>query len=228
MVTKKDTPDGTPTPADATTPATAAHAPASGSAQASADTTVKAEAIAPGEVLPPHGAEGESAAPAAPVLTPEQISTSLIRKHVLVAAATAAIPVVFLDSAALAAVQLNLLRDLSKVYGVEFRSDLGSAAIGTLLATIAPATIGGSLLGSYAVQAALQAIPVFGPTLRLLTQPAFNAAFTYALGKVFEQHFASGGTFLTFDPAKVKAYFVQKYQEVRGKGVQATAAAAAA
>ena len=33
------------------------------------------------------------------------------------------------------------------------------------------------------------------------------AGAAYAVGKVFIQHFASGGTFLTFDPEKVRAHY---------------------
>lgn len=158
-------------------------------------------------------------------VTPGAVSV-IIRHNVLLAAASGIIPVVLLDSAALAGVQLNLLNDLAKLYGVEFRADLGKAAIGTLLATVVPTALGGGLLGSMVFQAAVRAVPVVGPALRLLTQPTFNAAFTYALGKVFARHFASGGTFLTFDPAKAGAYFKEKFNEVRGKPTQTTAAAA--
>ncbi len=43
--------------------------------------------------------------------------------------------------------------------------------------------------------------------------PILCGAATYATGKVFIQHFASGGTFLTFDPAKVKAHYAQMFEE---------------
>ena len=36
---------------------------------------------------------------------------------------------------------------------------------------------------------------------------------TYALGKVFIQHFAAGGTFLSFDPEAVRDYFQTQLQE---------------
>jgi hypothetical protein len=40
-----------------------------------------------------------------------------------------------------------------------------------------------------------------------------GGASTYALGKVFIQHFESGGTFLDFDPEKVKEHFATLYKE---------------
>jgi len=38
--------------------------------------------------------------------------------------------------------------------------------------------------------------------------PIVAGAATYAIGKVFVRHFASGGTFLTFNPEKVKDYYL--------------------
>jgi uncharacterized protein (DUF697 family) len=56
-------------------------------------------------------------------------------------------------------------------------------------------------------------IPVVGQTAGGMTMLATGGACTYALGKVFVQHFESGGTFLDFDPEKVKAYFAEKFKE---------------
>ncbi|MEA1649119.1 DUF697 domain-containing protein [Nitrospirillum sp. BR 11164] len=194
-------------------------------------TPEEAAAAGPEAVSPTATTTEAPAAPAetthAAVAVADDVAVRhIIRTHVLLAAGSAVIPVVLLDDAVLAGVQLNLLRELAKHYAVDFRGDIGKAAIGTLLATVAPATLGGSLLGSFAFRHTLKAIPLVGPVLGLLTQPAFNAAFTYALGKVFAQHFASGGTFLTFDPAKVTDFFKEKFNEVRGKSVQTAAAAA--
>jgi hypothetical protein len=41
----------------------------------------------------------------------------------------------------------------------------------------------------------------------------FCGASTYALGRIFIQHFNSGGTFLTFDAEKVQEHFRQLYAE---------------
>lgn len=147
----------------------------------------------------------------------ERHAHTVIRNYVLLSAATAVIPIVFVDTAALAAVQLRLLKELSDIYGVSFRADIGKSAVGTLLGTIAPTLLSSGFLGSAAVSAVLRSVPVIGTVTQLATQPLFHAAFTYALGKVFQQHFASGGTFLTFDPEKVKTYFREKYAEARGR-----------
>ncbi|MFV3127394.1 YcjF family protein [Niveispirillum sp. KHB5.9] len=149
-------------------------------------------------------------------------AATIIRNHVLAGAATVVVPVVLLDSAALAGVQLNLVRELAKVYGQDFRADLVRPAVATLFATIAPKAV-----ASTGLSALVASIPVIGTAYRWVALPGFNAAFTYAVGKVFQQHFASGGTFLTFDPEKVKEYFVNQYNKVRGKKAAEPAAAAA-
>jgi uncharacterized protein (DUF697 family) len=45
------------------------------------------------------------------------------------------------------------------------------------------------------------------PALGLLGALTLPSASTYALGKVFTEHFESGGTFLTFDPEKARALY---------------------
>ena len=53
----------------------------------------------------------------------------------------------------------------------------------------------------------LKSVPLFGQVLGVLAVPAFGAGLTWAVGRIFMQHFASGGTFLDFDPEKVRAFF---------------------
>ena len=58
--------------------------------------------------------------------------------------------------------------------------------------------------------------------------PLIAGASTYAVGKVFYRHFASGGTFLTFDPEKARAYYEEMFQKGKDvvKGMKAQPAAA--
>lgn len=212
MVSEKETTGGKAKPETAAAPAPTPAPEAVTAAPETASTT----------------ASTSEATPAAPVSTEAQ-AAEIIRKHVLLSAAAGVIPLNFVDTAALAVVQLRLLKELSELHGVDFRGDIGRSAVGTLFATVAPTALGGSLLGSMAFNMALRSVPVIGTVTRLATQPAFNSAFTYALGKVFQQHFASGGTFLTFQPEKVKTYFREKFEEARRrKGTAPEAAPAAA
>jgi len=62
-------------------------------------------------------------------------------------------------------------------------------------------------------------VPFVGAYVAVLTQPVLGGAVAYGLGKVFIQHFESGGTFLTFDPNKVRDY----YEEMVSEGGKAAA-----
>ena len=56
-----------------------------------------------------------------------------------------------------------------------------------------------------------QVAHVAGSTVGRSTMPVFAGASTYAIGQVFIQHFESGGTFLDFEPAKVREYFRRQF-----------------
>jgi hypothetical protein len=59
----------------------------------------------------------------------------------------------------------------------------------------------------------MKAMPGLGTVAGASTMVLFSGAAAWALGKVFIQHFESGGTFLDFDPDAVKEYFRAQFQE---------------
>jgi uncharacterized protein (DUF697 family) len=138
--------------------------------------------------------------------TPTQaaLAEQSIKRHVLAAAAVGVVPLPWVGLAALAGLQLNLLRCLAKVYAVEFSSQIGKSAIGALVGSDLSVALSANLAKS---------IPGPGWVVGAASATLLGAASTYALGKVFVQHFESGSTFLTFDPAKVKAYYAQLYKQ---------------
>jgi hypothetical protein len=52
----------------------------------------------------------------------------------------------------------------------------------------------------------LKAIPFVGTVVSALALPALSSGATYAIGKAFMQHFASGGTFLDFNPPDYREF----------------------
>ena len=95
-----------------------------------------------------------------------------------------------------------MLAELAKVYDVPFEKDR--------VRTILAAVIGGytaANLGYGAGGSLLKGVPLIGTALGVLAVPAFAAGLTFAVGKIFTQHFASGGTFLDFDPETVRQHF---------------------
>ena len=131
-----------------------------------------------------------------------------IRDYTLGAMAIGLVPVPLLDLAALFSLELKLLHRLARTFDIEFRADAGRAAIGSLLSgslSVAAAPAVATTLGKF--------IPGVGTAISAGSQLLLNGALTYALGKVFLQHFASGGTFLTFDPEIVRDYFTAQVEE---------------
>ena len=98
-----------------------------------------------------------------------------------------------------------MLADLSAHYGVPFKQNLGQNAVAALLGGLAPAMIARGALGSI-----LKGIPGLGSIFGAVLQPAFAAAITYAIGRIFINHYESGGTLLTFSPSKFKDTFTEE------------------
>jgi uncharacterized protein (DUF697 family) len=113
-----------------------------------------------------------------------------------------------MDIVAITAVEVKMLKELSVVYDVPFSEDQVKSILVSLLAGLGAPTLGTALTVSL-----VKTIPIAGFASAFLAVPGLAAAFTYAVGKVFLQHFASGGTFLDFNPNTVKAYFARQFEE---------------
>jgi uncharacterized protein (DUF697 family) len=142
------------------------------------------------------------------VLSNLESANDLVKKWMWWTMGAGLIPVPFVDLAAVTGVQLKMLSDLSKLYNVKFSENRGKAIIGALLGSIVPNSLAGGGVGSL-----LKMVPLVGTILGGISMSLFSGAATYAIGKSFIQHFESGGTFLDFDPVKVKDYFGKQFEE---------------
>ncbi len=132
----------------------------------------------------------------------------IIRYHVWGAMGVGLIPFPVIDFVGLTGIQLNMLRKLAQAYNLPFFKDKVRTIVSPLIGAAIPGMFGAPLALSLA-----KVIPFLGQTAGVIAMPVMAGATTYAIGKIFVQHFASGGTFLTFDPDKVKAYYTQLLQE---------------
>lgn len=135
--------------------------------------------------------------------TPEQrdqIATKLVSHFAVWSGVAGLIPVPFVDAIAVGGTQIQMLRRLSQVYGVPFSENTGKALIASLAGTMIPATSG---IGAASV---LKAVPIFGTIVAGFVMPVLSAGATYAIGKAFIQHFASGGTLLDFNPPDYREF----------------------
>lgn len=126
----------------------------------------------------------------------------ITQRNSLFAAGVGLIPIPMLDTAAVLGVQINMIRTISQLYHVEFRENVVKSIIG-------------SLVGSIGTVSLVKAIPVIGTMLGGVTVSVAGAASTYALGKVFTQHFDQGGTLLNFDPIQSREYFAKEFEAGR-------------
>ncbi|MDM8550685.1 DUF697 domain-containing protein [Desulfobacterales bacterium HSG2] len=132
---------------------------------------------------------------------------NIVRNHVLGSMGVGLIPVPIVDLVALTGIQMNMLRRLAKTYQVPFNKEKVKPVVSSLMGGIVSIPIGGALTSL------VKTIPIVGQTVGALAMPATAGAVTYAVGRVFTQHFASGGTFLNFDPEEVREYFEELFNE---------------
>lgn len=123
-------------------------------------------------------------------------------------AATGLIPFPLVDMAGFMATQLLMLKKLSKLYNIPFDSQRSKSSIAILASGINSA---------YLAASSSKLVPFIG-AFSIAAMPAVNGALSYAVGRVFIQHFASGGTFLDFDPEKVRGYFEEQYRAGKRSG----------
>ena len=135
---------------------------------------------------------------------------ALIKRYTWWSVAAGIVPIPFVDIAALTGVQIKMLYDLSAHYGVEFQKSRVKSFLTALVGGVVPASL-------------VKAIPFLGTAAGMLTVPILAGASTHAVGTVFNQHFASGGTFLDFNPESVRGFFEEEFK--KGKSVSEEALA---
>ena len=133
---------------------------------------------------------------------PFRSAMSTVYKYSALSAATGLIPMPLVDMAGLMAMQLMMLKKLCALYDIPFDSQRSKSAIAILASGISSTCVAVS---------STKLIPFIG-AFSIATMPAVNGAFSYAVGRVFIRHFASGGTFLDFDADKVKGYFQEQFR----------------
>ena len=128
----------------------------------------------------------------------DELASQVVDRFSLLSGAAGLIPLPLIDLAAVAGVQLQMLRRLSEIYGVPFSENLGKSIIVSLAGSIISKSTAVSTAMSFG--SLLRGLPGAGTMIGALTMPVLSVGATYLIGKVFTQHFASGGTLLDFNP----------------------------
>ena len=103
------------------------------------------------------------------------------------AAAAGLIPVPALDLAAIGSLQVKMIYELCKVYGIPYKKE----TVQSLLAGLAGSTLT-VLASGYLSTSVFRYVPYAGPVLSFVVQPGLAFASTYALGQIFIRQFESG------------------------------------
>ena len=138
----------------------------------------------------------------------EKHADTIIKNHIVWSMGAGLIPVPILDFFAVSGIQLDMIRQLCKLYDQDFKESQGKAIITSLT---------GSGLARMGAKAMIKFIPGIGSVLGGVTMAVLSGASSYALGEVFKKHFDTGGTFLDFDPERLKKMYNEKFE--KGKKV---------
>ncbi len=156
--------------------------------------------------VPPSGtAEEQIAEVAAETRRAEADNT--VKNHVMIALSLGLVPLPLFDLALLTGNQIKMVHSLSALYEQPFAKDRVKAIVISLVSGSAP------VLGVIGLSAGAKIIPGIGSLVGSGGVAVTGGALTYAVGRVFVQHFESGGTLLNFDFSKARASFKKELHQ---------------
>lgn len=119
----------------------------------------------------------------------QQQSDSVIKSHCAMAMMAGVIPLPMLDVVGVTAIQLDMVKQMARIHKVDYNLESGKALIS-------------SLTGASFARFGASALKIFfglGTIMGGVAMSVLSGASTYAIGKVFDQHFSSGGSLVDFD-----------------------------
>lgn len=131
-------------------------------------------------------------------------SQNIVKSHVIWSMGAGLIPIIAVDIVAITALQLDMIRQLSNVYDLDFKETRGKAIVSSLTTTT---------LSRMGARSLVKMIPFFGSYVGGVALSVMAGASTYALGQVFIKHFEMGGTILDFDPESIKDFYNEQFEK---------------
>jgi uncharacterized protein (DUF697 family) len=166
----------------------------------------------------PLPSESHDEVPSEPVAPPMiEISrhaeaNRIISKYVGWGAGSGVVPAPFLDVAAVATVQVMMVRELLALYEVPFSETRVRTTVSVLIGSLSPSVLAGATAMTF-----LKVVPFVGFPLAMLTMPLLASAATYAVGKVVSAHLEEGGNLDTLDSKSVKTRVRDAFKEGKAK-----------
>lgn len=135
-----------------------------------------------------------------------QEAEDIIRKHVYGAIGVGMVPVPLVDVAGFMGVQLNLIRRLCELYDLPFKEGAAKKVVASLVGGVVPVAL------TPLAFSLLKMIPVVGYTASAASLAALGGGATYAVGRVFADHFQKGGSPETLSCDAVREDFAKAYE----------------
>ena len=150
----------------------------------------------------------------------EQVITSsrkdeakrIVSKHVGWSAGTGVIPLPLWDIAAVAAVQVKMVKELLDLYDRPFSESKTKNILYVLVGSLSP-----QMLARVTAASIFKFVPVVGHALAFFTLPMLSSAASYAVGKVMISHLENGGSLDDMKPGEVKEKFQNAFEEGKKK-----------
>ncbi len=133
----------------------------------------------------------------------------IIRTNVYASMGTGIVPVPLFSFAAASGININMVRQLSALYNVEFKEDIAKNIITSVLVA------GAGVLATPLIETAVIGIPLVGLPFAVATRPVLNGMGTYAVGQMFVTHFNRGGSFVGANIDEMKESFTAAYKNSR-------------
>lgn len=139
-------------------------------------------------------------------------ANQVVSKYTGWAAGSGAIPFPLWDVAAVATLQVAMLRRLFEIYETPFSESKARSIITVLIGSLSP-----RLLAGATAMTLFKVVPGVGHVLASMTLPMLAAASNYAVGKVMISHLEGGGNLKDFDTKSVKSKFREAFEEGKKK-----------
>lgn len=131
-----------------------------------------------------------------------------IKNHVIAAMGIGLIPSSLVNIAGIAGIEVKLIRDLAVIYAFPVPHQLVAyKVLISLIGSIGPVYL------STQMHTALKGVPLIGHAVYVGLLSITGGAAVYAVGKIFQKHYESGGTFLSSENSVLRTWFKKYYAE---------------
>ena len=127
----------------------------------------------------------------------------IVKEHVMWALGAGLVPIPLVDIAAVTVVQLDMLKQLCRLYGKDYSDSEGKVLLSAMT--------GGTLARIGA--SALKSLPGIGTLLGGVSMTIMSGASTYAVARVAMMHFETGGDFFNFDLDSAKRVYEEEFEK---------------